>query len=106
MGVTLMTLCGKPIRQAVATAAGFGVAIGAPGAIGFIVNGWGHEVVPWSLGYVNGPGFALLASCAFFVAPVGAKLAHDLPERTLKRLFAIGLVVVGFMLVREAVIGG
>ena len=105
-GVTLMTLSGKSIRQAVATAAGFGVAIGAPGAIGFIVNGWGHEVVPWSLGYVNGPGFALLASCAFFVAPVGAKLAHDLPERTLKRLFAIGLVVVGFMLVREAVIGG
>lgn len=106
MGVTLMTLCGKPIHKAVATAAGFGVAIGVPGAIGFIVNGWGHEVVPWSVGYVNAPGFALLASCAFFVAPVGARLAHDLPAKTLKRLFAVGLVIVGIMLVREAVTGG
>ena len=39
---------------------------------------------------------------AFFVAPLGAKLAHALPERTLKRCFAVGLVVVGVMLVREA----
>ena len=105
MGVTLMTLCGKPIHKAVATAAGFGVAIGAPGALGFIVNGWGREVVPWSLGYVNLPGFALLAGCAFFVAPLGAKLAHDLPAKTLKRFFAVGLVIVGAMLIREAILG-
>lgn len=101
-GVTLMTLCGKSIHRAVATAAGFGVAIGIPGAIGFIVNGWGSDVVPYSLGYVNLPGFALLAGSAFFVAPLGARLAHSLPERTLKRLFAIGLAVVGAMLLREA----
>ena len=103
MGVTLMTLCGKPIHRAVATAAGFGVAIGAPGAIGFIINGWGQDAVPYSLGYVNLPGFALLAGSAFFVAPLGAKLAHALPERTLKRFFAVGLVIVGCLLVREAI---
>lgn len=102
LGVTLMTLCGKSIHRAVATAAGFGVAIGLPGAIGFVVTGWGQDAVPWSLGYVNLPGFALLAGSAFFVAPLGAKLAHALPERTLKRCFAVGLVVVGVMLVREA----
>jgi len=101
-GVTLMTLCGKPIHKAVATAAGFGVAIGLPGAIGFVLNGWGQDAVPYSLGYVNGPGFALLAGSAFFVAPLGAKLAHALPEKTLKRCFAVGLVIVGVMLVREA----
>lgn len=103
-GVTLMTLCGKTIHRAVATAAGFGVAIGVPGMIGFIANGWGTDIVPFSLGYVNLPGFALLAGCAFFVAPIGAKLAHDLPAKNLKRLFAIGLVVVGAMLLREALI--
>ena len=105
-GVTLMTLCGKSIHRAVATAAGFGVAIGVPGAIGFIVNGWGQDAVPMSLGYVNLPGFALLAGCAFFVAPLGARLAHALPERTLKRCFAVGLVIVGSMLVREALLAG
>jgi len=106
MGVTLMTLCGRTIHRAVATAAGFGVAIGIPGALGFIVNGWGSAEVPLSLGYVNMPGFALLAGCAFFVAPVGAKLAHALPERRLKRFFAIGLAIIGTMLLREAFLGG
>lgn len=104
MGVTLMTLCGKSIHRAVATAAGFGVAIGAPGAIGYIVNGWGSDAVPLSLGYVNMPGFVLLAGSAFFVAPVGAHLAHSLPADNLKRLFAIGLAVVGVLLLREAIL--
>lgn len=106
MGVTLMTLCGKTIHRAVATAAGFGVAIGIPGAVGFIVNGWGKADVPLSLGYVNMPGFALLAGCAFFVAPVGARLAHSLPADKLKRFFAIGLAIMGVMLLREGLFAG
>jgi uncharacterized membrane protein YfcA len=101
-GVTLMTLCGKTIHKAVATAAGFGVAIGVPGAIGYIANGWGEDIVPYSLGYVSLPGFVLLAGSAFFVAPIGAKLAHTLPADQLKRFFAVGLVVVGVMMVRKA----
>ena len=100
--MTLMTLCGKTIHRAVATAAGFGVAIGIPGMIGFVATGWGRDVVPYSLGYVNLPGFALLAGCAFFVAPLGAKLAHSLPERNLKRFFAIGLTVVGLTMLYNA----
>lgn len=105
-GVTLMTLCGKPIHKAVATAAGFGVAIGLPGALGYIINGWGSNIVPYSLGYVNMPGFALLAGSAFFVAPIGARLAHNLPAAMLKRFFAVGLLVVGSMLLKEAIQGG
>ena len=62
--------------------------------------------MPLSLGYVNMPGFALLASSAFFVAPIGARLAHSLPAQTLKRFFAIGLAIVGVMLLREGLIGG
>ncbi|MFS2318155.1 sulfite exporter TauE/SafE family protein [Maricaulis sp. D1M11] len=104
-GVTLMTLCGVKIHRAVATAAGFGVAIGVPGAVGYIVNGWGQSPVPLSLGFVSLPGLAILAGSAFFVAPVGAHLAHSLPERQLKRFFAVGLVLVGGMLIREAVWG-
>ncbi|WP_065383035.1 sulfite exporter TauE/SafE family protein, partial [Hyphomonas sp. ND6WE1B] len=40
-GVSLMTLYGRPIHQAVATAAGWGVAIGLPSAIMAIYIGWG-----------------------------------------------------------------
>ena len=90
------------VGRAVATAAGFGVAIGIPGMIGFVANGWGSEVVPYSLGYVNLPGFALLAGCAFFVAPLGARLAHSLPEKNLKRFFAVGLTLVGMTMLYNA----
>ena len=105
-GVTLMTLSGKSIHKAVATAAGLGVAIGLPGALGFIAWGWGEPgLPPFSLGYVNMLGFAVLAASAFFVAPVGAKLAHALPADILRRLFAFGLVAVAFSLLREAILG-
>lgn len=43
LGGMLMTLCGRPIHQAVATASGFGVGIGVPAALGFVVAGWGAE---------------------------------------------------------------
>lgn len=102
-GVTLMTLCGKPIRQAVATAAGFGVAIGVPGALGFIVWGWNEPGrTPTALGYVDGLGFLILAASAFFVAPIGATLAHSMPEKLLRRLFALGLIATAVSLLREA----
>lgn len=103
-GVTLMTLCGKPIHKAVGTAAGFGVAIGLPGAIGFMVAGLDEPMrAPFSLGYVNMAGFGVLAAAAVFLAPVGARLAHALPEARLRRAFAIGLVVVALNMIREAV---
>lgn len=106
-GVTLMTLSGKSIRQAVATAAGFGVAIGVPGALGFIIWGWDEPGrTPTALGYVDVLGFLILAASAFFVAPVGAKLAHTVPEKLLRRLFALGLIATAFSLLREAFIGG
>ncbi len=102
-GVTLMTLCGKPIHVAVATSAGLGVAIGAAGAVGFIAGGLGEvERPPFSLGYVNLVGFAVLAASAYFLAPVGARLAHSLNAARLRQAFAVGLVLVALNMLREA----
>ena len=104
-GVTLMTLCGKPIHTAVATSAGLGVAIGAAGAAGFIVGGLDEAGrAPFSLGYVNLAGFAVLAASAFFLAPVGAKLAHRLNAARLRQAFGIGLALVALNMLREALI--
>jgi uncharacterized membrane protein YfcA len=42
-GVSVMTLCGRPMHKAVATAAGWGVAIGLPSAItAIVIVGWGR----------------------------------------------------------------
>jgi uncharacterized membrane protein YfcA len=102
-GVTVMTLCGRPIHQAVATASGFGAAIALPAALAYIATGSGQSgLPPWSLGYVNAPGFILLAALTAWTAPIGARLAHRLPQQTLKRAFAILLTLVALNMLRNA----
>ena len=92
-GGMLMTLCGRPIHQAVATASGFGVAIGAAATLGFVVFGWeAAGRPPLSLGYVNVPGAVVMAVLTTAVAPWGARLAHALDRRVLRRAFALYLL--------------
>lgn len=94
-GVSLMTLYGRPIHQAVATAAGWGVAIGLPSALAAIYIGWGREgLPPFSLGHVNLAAFALISLFTVTMAPVGASLAHKLDAARLRRMFAILLALV------------
>lgn len=93
-GSAVMTLAGRPIHQAVATASGFGVAIAIPATIGFIVAGWDAPGrPPLSLGYVNLPGFVVLAVITGLVAPLGARLAHKLPKTALRRAFGAYLAI-------------
>jgi uncharacterized membrane protein YfcA len=102
-GVTIMTLCGRPIHQAVATASGFGAAIALPAALANMVTGWGAAGLPWgSLGYVNAPGFVILAMLTAITAPIGARLAHRLNRVLLKRLFAVFLALTALNLLSEA----
>ena len=102
-GVTMMTLYGKPIHRAVATASGFGAAIALPAALGYAIAGWGRDgLPPWSLGFVSVPGFLILAALTALTAPLGARLAHRLPQLTLKRAFAIFLGLVALNMLREA----
>lgn len=104
-GVTLMTLCGRPIHQAVATASGFGAAIALPAALGYVVAGWGRPgLPPWSLGFVSLPGFVALAALTALTAPFGARLAHTLPQQALKRAFAVFLALVAVNMLREALL--
>lgn len=105
-GVSLMTVCGRPIHQAVATAAGFGVAIGLPGAAMAIGNGIGKEgLPPFSLGHVNLPAFALISVCTVTMAPVGAMLAHKLDAGLLRKLFGVLLVLVSIRMIWRVIAG-
>ncbi|MEL6474729.1 MAG: sulfite exporter TauE/SafE family protein, partial [Pseudomonadota bacterium] len=105
-GVTLMTVFGRPMHQAVGTGAGFGVAIGLPATLVAILIGWGRDgLPPFSLGYVNLIAFALIAACTVTMAPVGAALAHRLDAALLKKLFAVLLALVAARMLWR-VIGG
>lgn len=103
-GGLMMTLCGRPIHQAVATASGFGLAIGSMATLGFVVFGWGAEGrPPLSLGYVNGPAALIVGVLTVLAAPWGARLAHRMDKRTLRRTFAAYLLVTALLVLARAV---
>ena len=105
-GVSLMTVFGRTIHQAVATAAGFGIAIGLPSAITAVIVGQGVEgLPPFSLGYVNLVAFGLISTFTVLMAPIGARLAHSLDAQLLKRLFAILLALVATKMVWDTIVG-
>ncbi len=96
MSVPFMTWCNVHIRQAVATSAAIGFPIALAGAIGFMITGWGSDALPpWSIGYVNLPAFAGIVVASILFAPLGAKLAHTIPPKLLKRIFAVLLYILG-----------
>ena len=103
-GVTLMTMSGRKIHQAIATASGFGVAIGVPGSFAAMLAGWGKTgLPPGSVGYVNVPAFALIAFLSVIMAPVGAALAHRLDGGFLRRAFGVLLAVVAVRMLLNAI---
>jgi len=81
--------------QAVATSAACGLPIALMGAATNVGLGWGDPDLPeWSLGYVYLPAFMGIVVASSLTAPVGARLAHRLPQARLKRVFALFLLVV------------
>ncbi len=91
----ILTAHGSGIRRAVATSAGVGVLIAVPGTLGYVLAGWGAQGLPGhAAGYVSGLGLALTAPTALLAAPLGARLAHALPERLLRRCFGLFLMAV------------
>ena len=92
LGVPTLTLFGVPIHRAVATSAGFGVVIAIPATIGFIFNGWSIATLPpYSLGYVNLIGFAIIVPATFLTVPLGVSMAHWLKPDLLRKAFALFL---------------
>ena len=103
LGGMMMTLCGRPIHQAVATASGFGVAIGSAAMLGFVAFGWNAPGrPPLSVGYVNVPAAVIMGVLTTLVAPWGARLAHRLDKRLLRRAFAIYLAVTAALVMVKA----
>jgi uncharacterized protein len=92
---------GVTIRNAVATSSACGLPIALAGTLGFMVMGLGEAGLPaGSGGYVYWGALPWIVVTSIVFAPVGAGLAHSLPTRTLKRLFALLLFVVGIRLLQ------
>lgn len=97
----VLSFCNTSIHRSVATASGIGVLISIPGAIGYVLAGWSKmgSLPPLSFGYVSLIGAVLIMPTSVYVAPIGARLAHRLPKRTLEIAFALFLATMGLRFV-------
>lgn len=90
---TYMTLYGRPIHQAIATSSGVGVLISIPGMLGYMWAGWANPLLPpFSVGFVNLVGVAVVVPASVLVAPLGVRIAHALSRRQLEIGFGVFLV--------------
>jgi len=105
-GVPLMTLHGRPVHHAVATAAGFGVLIAVPSVAAFLFVQIPDAVrPPATFGAVNLPAFLVVIAMTLLTTPLGVRLAHALDPKPLKRIFALFLVIVAGNMLRKALMG-
>ncbi len=89
ISVPFMAWCNVAIHNAVATSAALGFPIAVANVIGYVIAGQSvQNLPPNSFGYIWLPGLVVIALCSVFTAPLGARAAHALPVRPLKRVFA------------------
>lgn len=93
MTVPLLAWQGRPLPRAVGTSAACGLPIALAGALGFFYYGR-RAALPEALGFIHWPALLPIAVLAVLAAPWGARLAHRLPVRQLRRLFALVLLAV------------
>lgn len=92
ISVPFMTWCNVKIHNAVATSAALGFPIALAGTLSNVFHGWNAPGLPaGSLGFVYLPALVVIAAASVMTAPLGARTAHSLPVKTLKKVFALVL---------------
>jgi len=94
LSVPFMVWCNIKIQKAIGTSAAIGLPLSVAGTIGYFINGLNLEAKPaYTLGYIYLPAVISISIVSYMTAPLGAKLAHKLPVPTLKKIFAILLIL-------------
>ena len=88
------------IRNAVATSAACGLPIAVIATAAYIYSSWSITNLPSpSIGYVHLSAFGFIVLISVLTAPVGAMLAHRLPEKSLKKIFAVFILLVSLKMI-------
>jgi uncharacterized membrane protein YfcA len=94
LSVPFMTWCNVRMHQAIGTSAAIGLPIALAGTAGYMLAGHGAaSLPPGSFGFIYLPALAGTVVASMLVAPFGARAAHALPVATLKKVFALVLLL-------------
>lgn len=98
--VPVLTYFGVPLRHCIGIATVCGVTVALFGSLGYIISGLDNHLLPtWSFGYVYLPALLGVVLTSSLFAPVGVKFASKLPVQTLKKYFAIFLILVSLKMI-------
>jgi uncharacterized membrane protein YfcA len=92
------------VHQAVATSAALGFPIALANTAGYVVGGWSlSPALPGAVGYLYLPALVVIAAASVLLAPLGARAAHALPVKQLKRVFALMLYALAAYMLSRAI---
>ncbi len=94
VSVPFMTWCNVKIHDAVGTSAALGFPIALAGTLGYIWAGQDlPQMPPGSVGYLYLPGLVIVSLASMSTAPLGARTAHRMDIRPLRKVFAAVLYI-------------
>lgn len=94
ISIPLMLACNVHMRNAIATSAALGLPIAIAGAVGYILTGLDKDhLPPLAIGYVYLPALIGLVIGTFITVPAGARAAHRMEVKRLKRIFSVILFI-------------
>ena len=89
VSVPFMTWCNVKIHNAVATSAALGFPVAVAGTLGYVIAGWSlHDLPPATIGFIYLPALVTISVASVIAAPFGARTAHAMEVRKLRRVFA------------------
>ena len=90
LSIPYLGWCNVAMRTAVGTSAAIGFPIALSNTVGYVIGGVGLPMtIPGAWGYLFVPAIVALAITSVTFAPLGAKVAHRIDVRRLKRIFAV-----------------
>lgn len=99
--VPFLAWCNVAVPVAIGTSAAVGLPVALAGAVGYLMNGLQVNDLPeFTLGYIYWPAVLSVASLSLVTAPLGARLAHRLPVKLLKKLFGILSMLLALQMLR------
>jgi Predicted permeases len=104
LSVPFMVRSNIPMHNAVATSAALGFFIALANSTGYIASGLAVDTgISGMVGYIHIPTLLAIVVVSMLTAPVGARVAHLLPVKTLKRVFALLLFGLAFYMLYQAI---
>jgi len=100
LSVPTLIWFGVDMKKAVAISAACGLPIAFFSVLAFIYTGLQQQALPaGSIGFVYLPALLCISASSVIAAHFGARLAHRLPDKNLKQIFALFLFIIGLRLI-------